>query len=121
MEAGVATGVVVTPANYMWHPASPKAWVNFHGITAASVRSSYNVTSVVRNGTGDYSIVFTVPFSNAAYCFVGQADQSVASTGVPRSINNVETTAGGLRFITSDNGPTANDCEIVNLVFFGDR
>lgn len=121
MEAAVATGVVVTPANMANHPGMPKAWVNFNGITTASVRSSFNVASVSRNGTGDYSVVFSVPFSNAGYCYVGQADQSAASNNAPRTINQVETTAGGIRFICTDNGPTANDCEVVNVVFFGDR
>jgi hypothetical protein len=39
-----------------------KAWVNFNGTTSpGTIRSSYNVSSVTKNGTGDY----TVNFSNA--------------------------------------------------------
>jgi len=44
-----------------------KAWVNFDGSTGTR-RASYNVTSVTRNGTGDYTINFTtaMPDTNFA-------------------------------------------------------
>lgn len=121
MEAGVATGVVATPANFMWHPSAPKAWVNFHGLTTTSVRSSYNVSSVVRNGAGDYTVVFTVAFSGTNYCYIGHADLSAGVLGSPRQIEQVTVTAGGFRFQTADISPTSTDCEVVNIVFYGDR
>jgi hypothetical protein len=48
-----------------------KAWVNFDGTTAtpSTIRSSYNVSSVTKNGTGDYTINFTTPMPNANYAF----------------------------------------------------
>ncbi len=37
-----------------------KAWVNFDGTTTPpTIRGSGNVSSVVRNGTGDYTVNFT--------------------------------------------------------------
>ena len=42
------------------------AWVNFNGSTA-TVRSSYNVTSVTRNSTGNYTVNFTNALSDANY------------------------------------------------------
>ena len=55
-----------------------RAWVNFDGtrdttgaLSAANtnrfIRSSGNVTSVLRNGIGDYTITFTTPMSDANY------------------------------------------------------
>lgn len=52
---------------------SAKAWVNFNGITTATVRASYNVSSVTRTGTGLYTISFTNAFSDANYCMSGLA------------------------------------------------
>lgn len=49
---------------------SAKAWVNFNG-SAGTVRSSYNVSSVTVNGTGDYTVNFTNAFSDANYCLSG--------------------------------------------------
>jgi hypothetical protein len=39
-----------------------KAWVNFNGNTGA-IRTQYNVSSVTRNGVGDYTINFTNNFA----------------------------------------------------------
>jgi hypothetical protein len=49
---------------------SAKAWVNFNG-TSGSISSSYNVSSVSRTGTGQYTVNFTNAFvdSNYAVCF----------------------------------------------------
>jgi hypothetical protein len=45
---------------------SATAWANFVG-SSGSVRSSYNVSSITRNGTGDYTVNFTTAFSNVNY------------------------------------------------------
>ena len=44
-----------------------KAWVSFNGSTAA-INGSFNVASVVKNGTGDYTINYTTAMANANYC-----------------------------------------------------
>ena len=48
---------------------SAKAWVNWNGTSGASpvIRASYNVSSVTRNGTGDYTVNFTNAFVDANY------------------------------------------------------
>ena len=54
-----------------------KAWVNFNGTTVTSatdmtgVNDSFNISSVVDNGVGDYTINFSSAMSNANYVFVG--------------------------------------------------
>ena len=45
---------------------SAKAWVNFNG-TNGAIRGSYNVSSVTRNGTGDYTVNYTVAMPNVNY------------------------------------------------------
>jgi hypothetical protein len=45
-----------------------KAWVNFDGTTnPGTIRSSYNVSSVVRSATGKYTVNFTTPMKDANY------------------------------------------------------
>jgi hypothetical protein len=44
-----------------------KAWVFFNGSTGALYGSCFNVSSVTRNGTGDYTVNFTTAMSNANY------------------------------------------------------
>lgn len=44
------------------------AWVNFNGTTSpGTIRSQYNVGSVTKNGTGDYTVNFTTTLSDANY------------------------------------------------------
>jgi hypothetical protein len=61
---------------------SAKAWVNFNGVTTASIRASYNVSSVTRNSTGNYTINFTNAFSDANYSISGIAGGTSGSFGV---------------------------------------
>jgi hypothetical protein len=45
-----------------------RAWVNFNGTTSpGTIRASGNVSSVTRNGTGDYTVNFTTAMPDADY------------------------------------------------------
>jgi len=66
-----------------------RAWVNFDGTkdttgatstanTNRLIRASGNVTSVLRNGTGDYTITFTTAMPDDDYCAVLTGNQSTA-------------------------------------------
>jgi len=37
-----------------------KAWVNFDGESTVAIRASYNVSSITDNGTGNYTVNFSV-------------------------------------------------------------
>ena len=50
---------------------SAKAWVNFDGTGTPSIRASFNVSGIVDNGTGDYTVVFEEAFSDANYAVFG--------------------------------------------------
>jgi hypothetical protein len=52
-----------------------RAWVNFNGVTTATIRASGNVSSVTRNGAGDYTVNFTTAMPDANY-------SAVATTGL---------------------------------------
>jgi hypothetical protein len=49
-----------------------QAWVRFAGATS-SIYGSFNVSSITRNGTGDYSINFTTAMPNVNYSSLGTA------------------------------------------------
>ena len=51
-----------------------KAWVNFNGIPTVAIRASYNVSSVTRTSTGQYTVNFTTAMPNADYAPQGTAD-----------------------------------------------
>jgi len=77
-------------------PSIARAWVNFDGTAGATVgaefrctvRSSYNVDRVVRISTGDYSIYFTTPMTNANYSVCGNAYNAVqGATQKPTTVS----------------------------------
>jgi hypothetical protein len=75
---------------------SAKAWVAFNGVTTTSIQASYNVSSVTRNATGDYTVNYTNAFSDTNYC--------VLSSGPP----NTSGATGGLGLVLKSNGPTSS-------------
>jgi hypothetical protein len=44
-----------------------KAWVNFNGTSTVAIRSSFNVSSITDNGTGDYTVNFTNAMPDTNY------------------------------------------------------
>lgn len=58
-----------------------KAWVNFDGTLASpgSGRANYNVSSITKNGTGDFTINFTSALSDANYVTVAMAQSTGGS------------------------------------------
>jgi hypothetical protein len=68
---------------------SAKAWVNWNPSSGSVViNASYNVSSVTRNGAGDYTINYTNAFVDISYVFSGSSGVSSGSqttwmTGAP--------------------------------------
>ena len=79
METGTDTAKFVTPGRQHHHPAHPKAWVTFDAASVTGtndltgVGASYNITGVVDNGTGDYTVNWATDFSGVEYCVVATA------------------------------------------------
>jgi hypothetical protein len=48
-----------------------RAWVNFDGVGAVTIRAAVNVSSITDNGTGDFSVNFTMPMPDANYSVSG--------------------------------------------------
>ena len=59
-----------------------RAWVNFDGTTASpsTIRASGNVSSVTKNGTGNYTINFTTALPNANYSIVSSVRREESTT-----------------------------------------
>lgn len=59
-----------------------KAWINFNGTGTPAIRSSFNVSSITDNGTGDYTLNFTTAMPNANYTFTSAPASYRDNTGV---------------------------------------
>jgi hypothetical protein len=102
---------------------SAKAWVNFNGNPTVSIRASFNVSSITRNQTGDYTVNFTTAMPDTNYSVSGSAryaDGSVAGAMRVISICSVGTLANAMqttsvRIATQyENSSVGNeDCQVV--------
>lgn len=79
-----------------------KAWVNFNGTTSpGTIRSSYNVSSATKNGTGDYTLNFTTALADANYTIVGSCSVFSTGAGGATVVEIYDASAGGTNPTTS--------------------
>lgn len=103
------------------------AWVNFNGTGTVAIRSSYNVSSITDNGTGNYTVNFATALSDSNYV-VSLAE--VGTTIVPSTSTNPSfidvasysasnLTVRTFEFIGSGNDTLAEDIESVFVTVHG--
>ena len=63
-----------------------KAWVNFNGQGGATIRGSFNVSSVTYNSTGVYTINFTTTLADANYGMAGMVASNTTG-GIGWAVN----------------------------------
>jgi hypothetical protein len=103
-----------------------KAWVNYNGATQTN-NSSFNVSSVTRNGTGDYTVNFTTAMANANYSYtVSVAPNYGVTYGWAVAINQASgasqqaPTTSAFRFNTpSSIGTLSYDPIYINVIVCG--
>lgn len=71
-----------------------RAWVNFNGVGVVAIRGSGNVSSIIDNGVGDYTVNFTIamPDTNYSCSFASNAIHAVANVSIrvlPVSSSNI--------------------------------
>ena len=110
---------VTNTAGYVNSRTNARAWVNFDGTltTPITPRSNYNVSSVTKNGTGNYTLNFTTSLADANYAGVG-----MCSSGSPTQNNFILGLFSGATKTTSalqvavTNGGTANLADVNNIM-----
>lgn len=113
-QAGTSAVLATTPSQQQQHNSAAKAWVNFVG-SSASINSSYNVSGVVRNSIGNYTISFTTSFAAAVETCTASAVQSSFAAAM---ITNAIAT-GSVGVIVENNVPALIDPVGVMLVCYG--
>jgi len=97
-----------------------KAWVNFNGTTASpsTIRASYNVSSVTKNGTGDYTVNFTTAMVDANYAITGTAMVGVTNGGILFGPYVAAPTTSAVRFLTTPSSFVATDSVYASVAIF---
>lgn len=115
-----ASGIVKLQSNGV--TTNALAWANFDGTTnPGTIRSQYNVSSVTKNGTGDYTVNFTNALSDANYsavtCSGNNAAGSQGAWTVPYSV--AASLTSSFRMIAFSNSGSVQDQNQVMLAIFG--
>lgn len=108
-----------------------RAWVNFDGTRDTSgavstantnrlIRASGNVTSVLRNGTGDYTVNFATAMADANYSAVttGRKALDGLSANLP-SFYNIALNSGNVRVASVILGNNGSDSDTMSVQIFG--
>lgn len=95
-----------------------RAWVNFNGSTG-SIRASFNVSSVTRSGTGDYTLNFTSAFADTNFSMVATATNNSSAYGAYVLDNTPSTarTTTTIRILTVAYN-ALQDSSVVNVAVF---
>jgi hypothetical protein len=94
-----------------------KAWVSYNA-TAQTISSSYNVSSVTYNATGEFTINFTTAFADNKYAIVGTTLGGV-SIGTGRTGTSDITTTTAKMYTGYISGVyTANNSAYNYVAFF---
>jgi hypothetical protein len=107
-EGGTACGQFDSSANFKFNSGygsvvtayGCRAWVNFNGTGTVAIRGSGNVSSITDNGTGLYTVNFTIAMPDANYGFcIGFTEFAAVGTNYALGYDDITytTTALGLR------------------------
>lgn len=94
-----------------------KGWVYFDG-SDGSILDSYNVSGVVRNGAGDYTVSWDRDFANVNYVVIATADAAVGDGFIPRYDNKI---VGSVDILTVNSAANADDAVGVCVMAIGDQ
>lgn len=135
-NVGITAGTVaagddsrLTNAVQASSPTLCTAWVNFSGANnSATIRSSYNVSSVTRLSAGKYQINFGAPMNNANYAPALSIGDSASSGSASAVVTLTGSTTGdpvkkdvdGIN-ITTRGSSGAFDYSEINAIFFGGK
>lgn len=97
-----------------------RAWAVFNGMGSATLDDGYNVTSVTRNGVGDYSLAFATPFATGYYACTGTAQRGASGDGLFVAVKQgAPPTPGSINVTTLTGAGTNEDATLVMLACYG--
>lgn len=103
-----------------------RAWCNFDGTTTPpTIRASGNVSSVVRNGIGDYTVNFNIAMPDTKYAWIISGSNNFRTAGPGEGtagslpINTLQApTVSSLRLLFPDYNGTLKNIVFGNVLVF---
>ena len=116
-QTGTNNTKFVTPLHQQDHDSAAKAWVI--GDASGGILASYNVASVTKNATGDFTVTFTTAFATANYSYAATLEQSAVSNGLVEIKNATGRAAGSIRLLCVALAGTTFDPASWSITCFG--
>lgn len=101
------------------------AWISFtDNGSSTSTRSSFNVSSITRNATSDYTINFSTNMADANYCAVGMSGfNSTSQRVINQPYNLAAPSVSSCRFVITSSdgvlGSIGSPSEFISVAIFG--
>jgi len=95
-----------------------KAWVNFNGVTTTTINGSFNISSVTRSATGNYTINLTTALTDANYSVIGMSQGQSSYLAGTWIANGTTPTASSVNIYTGSYATQPYDAPIVCVAFF---
>jgi hypothetical protein len=120
MQAETDGSTIVTPLRVRANRGVAKAVVKFAGATGAIAFNS-GVSSVTRNGTGDYTVTFATSFTSVNYAYAISGERDAGHLFAFAGAASGGQAAGSLRIQVFDNSGAAFDAPSVCVTCWGDQ
>jgi len=123
VQTADGSGIVKVQSNGV--TTNALAWCNFNGTLSGPItpRANYNVSSITKNSTADYTLNFTSALSDANYAIAGTARRvsGQSFTVVTQSESTAQTTSAVRILVVSHLSVTSSllDSDYVYVSVFG--
>ena len=99
-----------------------KQWIHFNGTGTIAILDSFNTTTIVDNGTGDYQVTIANDMANDDYSVSGTiAFEATGTNSLPRQGPAVnEHATGSYQVYAGSNTTSLGDHQVVNTHTMGD-
>lgn len=119
--AGTEASKFVVPSTMISHQGVVKGWIEFNGTGTIATTDSFNVSGIVDNGTGDYTVTWDTDFASANYAVVCSHIDDNGTTPTYGQIAYYNKLAGSVDIKTGDNSGSFVDVASVSVIAIGDR
>jgi hypothetical protein len=121
-ETGTDLTRAVVSGRQHFHPSAAKAWgvVTYSGGTP-TLQTSFNISGITDQGTGDLTVTFDVDFSSVNYVVVAWSESDSTAQLQTSVLRQGTKAAGSFRLQNSTYADNSKDPPSISFVCFGDQ
>lgn len=121
VTTGTEAAKPIAPSTVIAHHGVIKGWINMNGTGTVAINDSYNVSGIVDNGTGDYTITWETDFGSTSYAISGSAIDTSGGARIVMINSTDSLAAGAARILVRAQDNSAADASVITVLAIGDR